>query len=296
MKFEGIVPALLTPFDKDEEVNYDAAAALTDRLIGQGIGGLFVCGSTGEWWTLSQDERKQVLETVVQAAAGRTKIMVHVGSTSTRFATELARHAESIGADAVSALPPLGRPYDAAEVWGYFKDIGAASSLPLYLYHLPQVYGDTITMDRFLQAMDEIPTLAGAKFSSYRIDDLIHLRVKAQGRLNIISGCAEQLLSATACGADGSICTWYNIVPRLGRAIFDAVKAGDIARARELEETLVSFAMLALPKGVGSVKWLVGLRGIAAGAPRRPAVDRTPQENKDLLPRIEATGVMEWAI
>ena len=114
MKFEGIVPALLTPFDKDEEVNYDAAAALTDRLIGQGIGGLFVCGSTGEWWTLSQDERKQVLETVVQAAAGRTKIMVHVGSTSTRFATELARHAESIGADAVSALPPLGRPYDPA--------------------------------------------------------------------------------------------------------------------------------------------------------------------------------------
>lgn len=296
MKFEGIIPAMLTPFDKDEEINYDSVAALTDRLIGQGVGGLFVCGSTGEWWTLSQDERKRVLEAVVAAAAGRTKVMVHVGSTSTRFAVELARHAESAGADAVSALPPLGRPYAADEVWAYFKDIGASTSLPLYLYHLPQVYGDTITMDRFLKAMDDIPTLAGAKFSSYRIDDLIHLRVKAQGRLNIISGCAEQLLSAIACGADGSICTWYNVVPRLGKAIFDAVKAGDIARARGLEETLVSFAMLALPKGVGAVKWLATRSGIPAGAPRRPSIDRTPKEYEELLPRIEATGIMEWGI
>ena len=101
----------------------------------------------------------------------------------------------------------------------------------MYLYHLPQVYGDQITVDAFLAALDRMPTLAGAKFSSYRIDDLIELKVKAGDRLNVLSGCSEQLMSAVGAGADGSICTWYNLVPRLGKAIVAAMEANDVATA-----------------------------------------------------------------
>jgi len=294
--FEGIIPALVTAFDKNEEVNYKAVGQMTERLIEQGVGGLFICGSTGEWWSLTAAERMRIADTVVEAARGRTKIMVHVGANSTREATSLARHAEKAGAHAVSALPPVGRPYAPKLIWDHFKAIGAASSLPMYLYHLPQVYGDLITIDKFVEAIDTMPTLAGAKFSSYRIDELIDLRLKAKGKLNILSGCGEQLLSATINGADGSICTWYNVIPRLGNKIIELARKGDMAAASKHQDLLVAFAMVMLSNGMGNAKALIGLRGIDVGMPRRPLGGTPVEEMKKLMPKLEATGIMEWVI
>ena len=296
MKFEGIIPALLTPFDRDDEVDYDAVAQMTNRLTDQGIGGLFVCGSTGEWFALTMDERMKIVDKVIETVAGRTKVMVHVGATCTRSSVKLAEHAKQAGADAISALPPVGSKYTPAQIWNHFRIIGGTTDLPLYLYHLPQLFGDLITIDKFVDALATIPTLAGAKFSSYRIDDMIDLRLKAGGRLNIISGCGEQLLSATACGAEGSICTWYNYIPRLGNKIIECVKSNDVAAARKHEELLVRFAMLVIKKSIGNMKWLIGLRGIEVGRPRLPMEDPTPQEQEALLPKIEATGIFDWCI
>ena len=296
MRFEGIIPAMLTPYGKDDEVNYDAVGEMASRLVEQGIGGLFVCGSTGEWFVLDQKERMGILDKVMDTVGGRTKVMAHVGAASRRWCVELARHAERAGADAISVLPPIGRPYGSEEIWDHFRAIGESADLPLYLYHLPQVYGDIITIDKFVEAIDTIPTLAGAKFSSYRVDDLIDLRLKAGGRLNILSGCGEQLMSAIACGADGSICTWYNYIPRLGNKIIECVKAGDIEAAREHEDLLVKFAMLCIKKAYGYMKFLVGLRGIECGRPRLPIPGVTRGEAEALLPKIEATGILEWCI
>ena len=297
MKFEGVIPALVTPFDrKTEEIDYAALAGITDRLIRQGIGGLFVCGSTGEWWAMNAEERMKVVETTLDAAAGRTKIMVHVGANSTREAIALARHAEKAGAQAISLLPPVGRPYPPAQVWEHFRAVGASCSLPLYLYHLPQVYGDLITIDTFVEAMDTMPTLRGAKFSSYRIDDLIHLKIKAQGRLNILSGCAEQLLSATVNGAEGSICSWYNFIPRLGNRIIELARQNRIAEASALQDSLVNFGMLCISNVMGNLKWLIAERGTDVGIPRRPLLPPTAEERAKLLPAIQKTGILEWAL
>lgn len=296
MAFNGIIPALLTPYDDDNGINVPAIHALVDRLTGDGIGGLFVCGSTGEWWLLSEAERMEIAETAVKAAAGRTRVMVHVGATSTASVVRLAQHAEKIGADAISALPPVGFSYPPECIWEHFKAIGASCALPLYLYHLPQVHGDLITIDRFVEAIDEIPTLAGAKFSSYRIDDMIDLRLKAAGRLNVISGCGEQLLSATACGADGSICTWYNLFPRLANKVVECVRSGRLEEARECEDMIVAFGKLCIGKAMGWLKYLVGRRGIECGTPRLPLPQITEQDLKETLPKVEATGALEWAI
>jgi len=296
MKFRGIIPALLTPFDEDGEVNHEAVKELVNRLVGEGIGGLFPCGSTGEWWALTQAERMGIVESVMEAAAGRVKVMVHVGAATTRFSVELARHAERAGADAISALPPTGAPLSSEAIWGHFKAIGESTRLPLYLYHMPQVYGDLITVRKFVEALDAIPTLAGVKFSSYRIDDLIHLRLEAGDRLNILSGCGEQLLSAMACGAEGSICTWYNLFPRLAGKIIELVEKNDIPGARKHEELLVAFAMLCKEKHIGNLKWLVGLRGIDVGLPRLPLPNPTPEERDALLPKLEEIGIFEWCI
>jgi N-acetylneuraminate lyase len=296
MKFEGIIPAIVTPFDRNEEVDYAAVSAVADRLISQGIGGLFVCGSTGEWFVLSEEERMKIVDRVIETAAGRTKIMVHVGAASTRSAVALARHAQRAGAQAVSVLPPIGRPYPPALIWEHFRAIADSTSLPLYLYHLPQVYGDLITIDKFVEAMDKMPTLAGAKFSSYRIDDMIHLKVKAAGRLNILSGCGEQLLSAVVNGAEGSICTWYNLFPRLGSRIIACAKKGELDEARRLQDMLVEFGVLCSGNVLGNIKWLLSERGLQAGIPRRPSRPTAAEECARLLPLLKALGIFDWCV
>ena len=295
-RFTGIIPALLTPFSADNELMLDPIPPLVDRLVGQGIGGLFVCGSTGEWYSMHAPERMQVVEIVMEAVAGRVPVMVHVGANDTRGAIALARHAEQHGADAISALPPAGRPLPSNAVWDHFRALGAACGLPLYLYHLPQIYGDIITLDAFLGAMDTIPTLAGVKFSSYYIRDLIALKLRSAGRLNIISGCAEQLLSATANGAEGSICTWYNVVPRLAIKILDCVRNSDIPGASKHQDILVRYAVSVSQNHLACVKFLVGKRGIDVGYPRQPAPRMTDEEFEALYPDVLATGIEEWFI
>jgi N-acetylneuraminate lyase len=295
-KFTGIIPALVTPFDKKDRVDLPAFRKLIDRLIELKVGGLFVCGTTGEWWALTQEERMQLTEAAVEAAAGRVKVMISVGCNSTAHAIQLAKHAATAGADAISALPPVARPFSSKLIWDHFKAIGESCPLPLYLYHLPQVYGDLITVDKFLDAMETMPTLSGAKFSSYRIDDMIYLKARAKGRLNIISGCGEQLLSAMINGADGSICTWFNVLPRLGNRIIECLRAKKLDEAARLQEIMVLFGVRCVANNTGNAKWLLAENGLPVGAPRLPMVLPDKAEQAVLRKYLKEIGADEWVL
>ena len=294
--FRGIIAALLTPFDEAGQVRHAAIKPLVSRLIDEGIAGLFVCGTTGLWWLLSTEERMDIADSALKAVEGRIKVMIHVGAHRTEDSIRLAQHAEQIGADAISALPPTGIPYPPEAVWQHFKDIGASCALPLYLYHLPQVHGDLITMDRFIEALDSIPTLAGVKFSSYQIDHLIELKIKSAGRLNILSGCTEQLLSTLVCGAQGSVCSWYNLLPRLACKISACVADSDLAQARELQHTLIKLIVDIRSKGHHLLCRLVSECGVDVGVPRKPLPRMSDEEYKRLLPDIKQSGLFDWSI
>ncbi len=296
MRFSGIIPALVTPFDDQDQVDGKIIESLIERLIQQGINGLFICGSTAEWWVLDAAERKRIAEIAIRTVNGRIPVMIHIGANATRDAIDLARHAEKIGADAISALPPLGRPYPSHAMWGHFQEIGASCGLPLYLYHLPQVYGELITVDRFVQACDEMPTLAGAKFSSYQINHLIELKVRVGDRLNIISGCSEQLMSTLGAGADGNICTWHNIIPRLGTAICERMAANDVEGARKLQHLLVMFGNGSCGNGIAVIKLLVSRQGFPCGPPRKPSPGFSPAEEAAYLARLPEVGIEPWFI
>ena len=296
MKFSGIIAPLITPFDGDEQVDHAAIDALVIRLLDRGIDGLFVCGGTGEWWALTEPERVAITERVIDLARGKVPVMVHVGASATGSAVRLARHAEQVGADAISALPPTGFSFSPDSVWAHFRAIADACNLPLYLYHFPQVYGDAIGIDRFIDATESMPTLAGVKFSSYRIDDLIHLHNQTRGRLNILSGCSEQLLSAMTCGAEGSICTWYNLLPRLAQQILKDLRAGELDAARAHQETLVVIAKFCGNKHLANCKSLITQCGVPVGIPRRPLPQMQSGEDEALAAGLKQRGVWDWLL
>jgi N-acetylneuraminate lyase len=132
-EFGGVWPAMLTPLDESGEPSPEAIDRLVELFVKQGLDGLYILGSTGQWPLLTVTQRRRVAEHVVTAAAGRIPVMVHVGAVATADAVALARHAAEIGADAVSAVAPIYYPAGADVTFEHYRRIGAAGGLPLYV-------------------------------------------------------------------------------------------------------------------------------------------------------------------
>ncbi len=170
MKTEGCWPALLTPLNEQGEPCLAAIERLVELFVQQKLGGLYIVGSTGQWPLLRLDQRQTVAERVVQAAAGRIPVMVHVGAIATEDAVALARHAESIGADAVSCVAPVYYPTTADLTFEHYRRIGEASELPLYVYHLSIVNQTSLDPKEYVDRLLAVPQIAGMKItlSSWR--------------------------------------------------------------------------------------------------------------------------------
>ena len=138
---KGVIPAMITTFDKDEKVDLGRAEKLTEFLIGEGVNGLYITGSTGEGFLLTDDERKRLVEAVTDEVGGEMNIIVHVGCASTRQSVELARHAEQAGADATSAVPCVYYRPSEEGVYRHWTAITEAADLPFFIYNIPQLTG-----------------------------------------------------------------------------------------------------------------------------------------------------------
>jgi 4-hydroxy-tetrahydrodipicolinate synthase len=144
--FHGVLPALITPFTDDgSAIDTAALAAIIDRLIGAGVGGLVPGGSTGEFTTLSHGERRQLVETTVEAAAGRVPVVAGTGALSTRETVELSVHAERAGADAVMIVPPFYDSLSWRELLAHYTAVADAIGIPIMYYNLPSASGVTLT-------------------------------------------------------------------------------------------------------------------------------------------------------
>lgn len=279
--FQGIVAALVTPFSKDGSVNYGELKKLVRFLIGGGIDGFYVDGSSAETFLLTEKERKRILETVIEENNGEKFIICHVGSISTDAAVDFARHAESAGADAISAISPFYYKFSKEEIIRYYKDIMKSSALPMFLYNFPAFSGFSLTED----VLDELKTcgnLAGVKYTSS--DYYLMERMKTKNPdLVIWNGFDEMLLAGLMMGADGGIGSTYNCMAPLIRNIFDSFKAGDIALAQAYQKRANAIIETMLRYGVfASVKTILGFQGLGLGGCRKPFAPMSPEGEKAL--------------
>ena len=232
-KYQGVFPAFYACYDEAGAVSAERTRALTEYLIGKGVTGLYVGGSSGECIYQSVAERKLLLENVMAVAKGRIVIIAHVACNNTADSMELAAHAESLGVDAIAAIPPIYfhlPPYAMAKYWNDISS--AAPNTDFIIYNIPQLAGVALSSG-LLREMLKNPNVIGVKNSSMPVQDIEMWR--DEGAI-VFNGPDEQLLSGLVAGAIGGIGGTYGAMPELYLKIYELVQNNDIARAREIQD------------------------------------------------------------
>ncbi len=292
----GILPALLTPLTEQGQIHTEALRTLTKYLIGQGVHGFFVTGGTGEGLLLDPDERKLVLETVLDEVNGQVPVIAHIGALATRTAADLAAHAASAGVAAIAAVPPFYFGVDPLALQAHYRLIAeAANGLPLWVYHIPGSTGVNITPE-VLATLLEIDEVHGIKYSSHNFYQMrTIIEMTAQRDFSVLSGPDEMCLPALTMGAHGAIGATYNLIPRHFVDLYDAYQAGDLERAQELQYAAnrVIHALLATPMFAGLKLLVSDVIGIDCGVPRRPLPSLTPEQATQLRAAMAETSLAE---
>jgi N-acetylneuraminate lyase len=291
----GLNSAIFTPFTADGGLNIPAFEKLLDWQIGKGITGFFVCGSTGEGLYQTLEERKLMAEAAVKTVAGRATVMVHVGAMTTMQAVELARHAESVGANAVSSVAPIYYPISFEGTLNHYKAIGGSTGLPFFIYHVPYLTGGALTAQS-AERLLEIPNLHGIKFTDAALYVLRWIFDLTGQRLSMISGPDELHLPALTFGAHGAIGTTYNLLPGAFLRLREAYFAGDNARASELQIRCNQVIYeLIQGGGLGAFKAAMKLVGHDLGPVRPPLAVPDSEQERKVFARLEAVGFAELA-
>ena len=233
-KYAGIIPAFYACYDENGDISPKAVRALTEYYIEKGVKGLYVGGSSGECIYQSVAERKLLLENVMEVARGKLTIIAHVACNNTRDSMDLAAHAESVGVDAIAAIPPIYFHLPDRAIAKYWNDISsAAPNTDFIIYNIPQLAGVALNPG-LLATMLENPRCIGVKNSSMPIEDIekwIH------GGAITFNGPDEQLLSGIVAGATGGIGGTYGAMPEVYLKIFElATKGENLALARQLQQ------------------------------------------------------------
>lgn len=264
----GVIPAMVTPFDLDEALDEARTRACTRFLLDRGVTGLYLTGSTGEAFLMQSDERKRVVEIVVDEVAGRVPVIAHVGAIGTRLSVDLARHAEAAGVDALSSVPPFYWQFNPDQVYGYYADIVAATSLPMIVYNI--AFAGVMSLDT-IRRIASIDRVQGIKYTAPTHFDILRIKQEIGPDFAIYSGSDEMAMSGFAFGADGIIGSFYNLFPELFLKIRDAVAAGDLATARELQRSANTVIFFALARNMTAIiKRGMAWQGADAGYCRRP--------------------------
>lgn len=273
--FSGAWPALLTPTTSDGDVNFSALRQLVQHHIAKQVAGFYVCGSTGEGIYLNVAERKKVAETVMDEVQNRLPVIVHVGSTATRDARQLACHAQEIGVAGVSSILPASGATE--ETYLHYESIAqAAPDVPFF----PYLSGSRSGAVPLMQALTaRIPNLRGAKYTGSNMYELHQLTQVASGGWTIFSGMDEQCLFSAMAGAPGNIGSTLNLMPGIYRELRRCYEAGEINQALQHQHQANRITSILIAFGFsGALREGMRLIGIDCGEPRHP--QRALQEEK----------------
>lgn len=234
-KYKGVIPAFYACYDEEGNISPAGVQALTRYFVEKGVKGVYVNGSSGECIYQSVEDRKIVLENVVEAARGQLTIIAHVACNSTKDSQVLAAHAEQLGVNAIAAIPPIYFHLPEHAIAKYWNDISAAApNTDFVIYNIPQLAGVALTMPLFAE-MRKNPNVIGVKNSSMPVQDIQMFKQAAGDDYIIFNGPDEQFVSGRVIGAEGGIGGTYGVMPELFLKMDEYVKAGEMEHARKIQ-------------------------------------------------------------
>lgn len=287
--FSGVLAALATPFDADSNVDESRLRQLVDDLLADGVTGLVPVGSTGEFASLSNDERREVADIVIDQAAGRAPVVVHTGATTTKEAVELSRHAERSGAAGLLLLPPYKDRLSVEETASYFRAVADSTPLPVVVYNLPLTTGVNLTPEDIAGMAQNSPNISHVKDTSgdwHQLTRSIHDYGEV---FTTLVGWDTMLLGALVEGAAGCILGVTNITAGPFVRVYEAVRAGNLTVARAEWERVYPLVRFLLSGGyVGGLRGSMEAAGKSVGASRAPVAALSTERRSEVATILKA--------
>ena len=286
-QFKGVYPALLTPYDTSGNINYSEINKLIEYELKGGVSGFFIMGTSSEMLLLSESERRECVERVVEAVAGRAQVIAQIGYLSTNDAVSMAKFAYSCGVDAFSAIPPIYFRYRKEEIVRYYQEVASAVDLPFLAYNIPCYTGMNL-LEKDYREIFKIPNLVGWKESSSNYNFIEEVLGEFPDKIMLIGNDAF-LTNALSLGGKGAIGSTYNLIPAPFVEICRLAESGEWEKAKKIQEDVnKAIAILDSFGGVPAVKAALDSLGFSMNGCRRPFRVLLEKEKKELLKMLGA--------
>jgi 4-hydroxy-tetrahydrodipicolinate synthase len=284
MQLRGIIPPVVTPMKNNEDVDLPRLRGLIDHLISKGVHGIFVLGTTSEFYALDMGEKQEVIATAVAHVNRRLPMIAGTGAETTREAIATTKIAEKEGADAVSIITPYYIAPTQAEMMDHYRRIAESTSLPVLLYNNPATCGGVKLEPESVARLAEIPNIVGIKDSSGDLQTLIEMiRVTPKEKFAVFQGRDTLIAPALQYGAKGAVPGTANIAPDLCVAIYEAVQRGDFGAAQAIQSRLSPLRIgLAIGTAPGAIKAAMNLLGLNVGPSRSPIAPLSAEKQEKL--------------
>ena len=289
-KYHGVIPAFYACYDKEGNISVEGVKALTRYFIEAGVQGVYVGGSSGECIYQGKEERKLVLETIMKEAQGRLTVIARVACNNTADSMELAAHAESLGVDAIAAIPPIYFRLPEHAIAKYWNDISsAAPNTDFVIYNIPQLAGVALTPSLYKEMLKN-PRVIGVKNSSMPIQDIQTFKAIGGKDTIVFNGPDEQFIGGFMIGAEGGIGGTYGAMPKLFLKALECFKKGDYETARAIQYDVNDIiTALCSCKGnmYGVIKATLKINhNIEIGGVRSPLANLVEED----MPKVEAVA------
>ena len=286
---KGVIPPIITPMNEDESVNVAELRRQVDRQIENGVHALFCFGTNGEGYILNVQEKKLVLETVVEQCNHRVPVYAGTGCISTKETIEQSKMALAVGADVLSIITPSFAVASQNELYEHYKAVAAAVDMPVVLYNIPARTGNAIQPGTVAK-LAQIDNIVGAKDSSGNLTNILAYieaaKAKQNGKFSVLSGNDQLILWNLKAGGAGGIAGCANVYPHTLASIYNCYMAGDWEKAKEYQDSIASFrACFKYGNPNTVVKIAVNLLGFNVGKCRAP-FNQLPEEGLKELKRV----------
>jgi 4-hydroxy-tetrahydrodipicolinate synthase len=292
-KFEGIFPPHVTPFSKNEEIDFAAIKRLIHFWQGSGCSGLVTCASNGEAPYLSREERRMVLGLVTDEVNGKNPVIAGVGAPSTRETIVLARDAEDMNADALLIVSPYFYKPTNTELFAHYARVISSTDLPVVIYNVPKFTGYNLDASLIEKLIAEFEQVVGIKDSSGAIGQISELADHVGNKVSLLAGTADVFLPSLCMGAKGAILAIANVVPQMCVDLYNYFRQDEFEKARQISVKLLRLNNVLVKKfnQISAIKEAMNQLGRPAGSPRGPSLPLDESACNEIRTELTALGI-----